>query len=329
MPLNLNVARQDFAAANSLIFPKSKRRKLARGEIRATEYIRRMRGGSHACLLRCSDKAHYVVKVQNNPQGKRILANELLGTLLAKKLSLPVAEPAVVNVSKDFILASSEMVIREGRSSTPMESGRCFGSRVPRHGEPSSSRISPLEFVHEVIPGKQFNLLGNVADVAGMLVFDKWTCNTDGRQTIFVQDGDTESYSAVMIDQGFCFNGPEWRFPDSLLHCIGLYHSVYDRIPGFSNFEPWLEILENFIDRDVLASVAQEIPPEWYHDDHDSLRRLLDWLDLRRMRVADSVFSVWRNYQRIFTNRTFSHKCASSPCRKDSRQLSFADLENW
>ena len=28
----------------------------------------------------------------------------------------------------------------------------------------------------------------NLHDFAGMLVFDKWTCNTNGRQTLFLAD---------------------------------------------------------------------------------------------------------------------------------------------
>ncbi len=37
-----------------------------------------MRGGAQAHLMRCASEEYYVVKFQNNPQGVRILANELL-----------------------------------------------------------------------------------------------------------------------------------------------------------------------------------------------------------------------------------------------------------
>src|SRR5271163_2919048 len=49
----------------------------------ATQRVCRMRGGTQAQLLRCSDGGHYVVKFQNNPQGATVLASDLLGTLLA------------------------------------------------------------------------------------------------------------------------------------------------------------------------------------------------------------------------------------------------------
>jgi hypothetical protein len=42
-----------------------------------------------------------------------------------------------------------------------------------------------------------------------MLVFDKWTCNTNGRQAIFFRDRAAPEYSGQMIDNGFCFNAGE------------------------------------------------------------------------------------------------------------------------
>src|SRR5882724_10916708 len=63
--------------------------------VRALEQIRRMRGGSQPHLMRCSDGSYYVVKFQNNPQDRRILVNEWLGTALAARLGLPTTRIAV------------------------------------------------------------------------------------------------------------------------------------------------------------------------------------------------------------------------------------------
>src|SRR5580700_6389656 len=35
---------------------------------------------------------------------------------------------------------------------------------------------------------EQLRQVANLHDFAGMLVFDKWTCNTNGRQTLFFQE---------------------------------------------------------------------------------------------------------------------------------------------
>jgi diguanylate cyclase (GGDEF)-like protein/PAS domain S-box-containing protein len=52
-------------------------------------YVRRLRGGCQVRLLRCSDGRYYVTKFKNNPREVRILANELLGVVLARLLGLP------------------------------------------------------------------------------------------------------------------------------------------------------------------------------------------------------------------------------------------------
>lgn len=58
-----------------------------------------------------------------------------------------------------------------------------------------------------------------------MLVFGKWTCNTNGRQAIFFRARDESRYQAQMIDQGFCFNACEWNFPDAPLRGLYARHS--------------------------------------------------------------------------------------------------------
>jgi hypothetical protein len=62
-----------------------------------------MRGGAQGHLFRCGEGEFYVVKFLNNPQGARVLANELLGTGLAARLGLPTPLTAVVEVREQLI----------------------------------------------------------------------------------------------------------------------------------------------------------------------------------------------------------------------------------
>jgi hypothetical protein len=139
----------------------------------ALEQIRRMRGGAQSHLMRCSNNGHYVVKFQNNPQGLRILANELLGTRLAARLGLRVPDADIVEVSEDLITHTEDMVMQLGRGRAPCKAGKQFGSRYP--GKPSEKAV------YDFLPDEQLRGLSNLADFLGMLVFDKWTCNTNGR----------------------------------------------------------------------------------------------------------------------------------------------------
>jgi HipA-like protein len=148
--------------------------------IKALEQIRRMRGGAQSHLMRCSDGSYYVVKFQNNPQHRRILVNELLGTRLASRLGLPTAPVEVVEVGAELIRLTPELSIELPRSRTPCAAGLQFGSRYP--GDPRQMAL------HDFLPDEKLREVRNLHDFAGMLVFDKWACNTNGRQTVFFED---------------------------------------------------------------------------------------------------------------------------------------------
>jgi hypothetical protein len=90
--------------------------------------------------------------------------------------------------------------------------------------------------------------LANLKDFAGMLVFDKWTCNTDPRQVIFTRDGDPNSDRVVMIDFGYCFHACNWRFHDNRLVGVFVEWFVYNSIKGMEAFESWLKVLDNDLD---------------------------------------------------------------------------------
>ncbi|HVM74432.1 MAG TPA: HipA family kinase [Candidatus Saccharimonadales bacterium] len=91
--------------------------------LRAIEQIRRMRGGAQSHLMRCTDNHYYVVKFQNNPQHRRVLVNELLGTRLASRLGLPTAPVDVVDVPGELIRLTPELCIETPRTRIPCAPG--------------------------------------------------------------------------------------------------------------------------------------------------------------------------------------------------------------
>ena len=269
--------------------------------LRAVEQIRRMRGGAQSHLMRCSDGNYYVVKFRNNPQHPRILVNELLGTRLAGRIGLPTAPVGVVEVSEELIRLTPELCMETPRTRIPCVPGLQFGSRFP---------MDPRHVaMHDFLPDEQLRQVDNLHDFAGMLVFDKWTCNTNGRQTVFFVSSSKRAaeasptsvtepaengpaYHTVMIDQGFCFNAGEWTFPDAPLRGLYARNRVYEGVIGMESFAPWLERLEKQITERVLAELATEIPPEWYADDYDALLRLLEQIFKRRARVPELLLSA-------------------------------------
>src|SRR6267378_1395070 len=97
----------------------------------ALEQIRRMRGGAQSHLMRCDDGYYYVVKFQNNPQHRRILVNEMLGTKLAARLGLPTVPVAIIEVSEELIRLTPELAMELPRARIPCQPGAQFGSRYP------------------------------------------------------------------------------------------------------------------------------------------------------------------------------------------------------
>lgn len=278
----------------------------------AVEHVRRMRGGAQAHLMRCDDEGYYIVKFQNNPQHLRVLANEMLATRLAARLGLCVPQVEVVDVRPEIVAYTPDLVIQLGLGRTPCAPGKQFGSQFPGH----PARMA----VHDFLPDEQLGAVRNLADFLGVLVFDKWTCNTNGRQAIFFREPAddfragpggaayvTAPYMAMMIDFGFCFNAGEWDFPDAPLRGLYMRQRVYERVNSIESFEPWLERLEKQIDESVLGEEAAQIPPEWYAGDWDALERLLERLYARRKRLPELIFSARNSGRDPFPNWKVRH----------------------
>lgn len=261
----------------------------------AIEYIRRMRGGAQSHLMRCEDENYYVVKFQNNPQGTRVLVNELLGTRLAARMGIAAAGAAVVEVLPRMIEVTEDLVVQLGRGRTPCTAGLEFGSQFP--GDPARTAV------YDFLPDEPLRQVDNLADFCGIFVFDKWTCNTNGRQAVFLRDRDTERYRALMIDQGFCFNASEWNFPDAPLRGIYSRSAVYEQVRGWEAFDLWIERAER-IGENVLDEIAREIPPEWYNFDQDALYSLLERLLGRRKRIRELILSAKNSSRAPFPNWT-------------------------
>ena len=77
----------------------------------AVQHIRRMRGGAQGQLMLGADGHAYVVKFQNNPQHRRVLANEFLASRLARAAGLTAPDVELVEVSKWLVENTGELEI--------------------------------------------------------------------------------------------------------------------------------------------------------------------------------------------------------------------------
>jgi hypothetical protein len=267
--------------------------------LQAVQQIRRMRGGSQSHLMRASDGKYYVTKFQNNPQGTRILANEFIATRLGRALGLPMPEVTAIEVSDWLVKNTPELKMEVSLTPTPCSSGLQLGCRFA--ADPATDQV------FDYLPESMLATTRNLHDFARVLVLDKWTCNSDGRQAVFSKPAHARKYTATFIDQGYCFNAATWDWPDSPLRGVYARNCVYEQIKGWNDFEPVLTRAEQF-DAEELWDIAQAVPEEWTHSQHWSpnragnLAELMEQLYSRRRKIRDLITEFRKSSRNPFPN---------------------------
>ncbi|MFM2126084.1 MAG: hypothetical protein RL328_2535 [Acidobacteriota bacterium] len=258
--------------------------------VEAVRLLRKMRGGAQSHLIECADGHAYVVKFTNNPQHRRVLPNEWIAAEFLRYLGLSTPETAVVNLSPEFLAASPDLYIQLGRERQAVPAGWHFGSRYP--GDPVRT------VVYDFLPDTLLTKVANLGELAGMLAFDKWMGNADSRQAIFFRARVHElgpsgapqrlGFVAQMVDNGYVFEGPHWRFPESAIQGLYFRPLVYEGVRGLESFEPWLDRILHFPE-EVVDRAVNSIPRSWIEGDEEALERLLAQLLRRRARVPDLI----------------------------------------
>lgn len=262
--------------------------------ISAVQHLRPLRGGAQSHLLEASDGNRYVTKFQNNPQHIRVLANEMLATRLGLQLGLPMPRVAVIEVSDWLIEHSPELRFQMPGSQIRCSSGRQLGVLYVGHNRAS------LTF--DYLPNELLKNVRNLADFARVLVLDKWTCNSDGRQAVFGRrSARSRCYTATFIDQGYCFSAGEWAFLDYPLRGVYSSNCVYEPVAGWDAFEPALTRAES-MDAEAIWHCAADIPEEWYAADRTGLERLVEGLSKRRESLRKLITEFRKSGRNPFPN---------------------------
>jgi len=259
--------------------------------VQAVQQIRRMRGGAQGHLMLGADGQIYVVKFQNNPQHMRVLANEFLASRIAAAAGLTVPEAEIVEVSSWLIENTRELDIDLGESRVRCRPGLQFGSRF-------AGGLMPGQVV-DYLPEEQLAEVKNLDEFAGILALDKWTGNANGRQAVFTRRQRERRYKAAFIDFGYCFHAGEWRFEDAPLRGVYYRNDVYRQITGWESFEPWLTRLET-MPADLVWTIANDVPPEWYGGDQTEMEALVEKLLARRSRIRELIEAFGNSDRRPF-----------------------------
>jgi hypothetical protein len=209
----------------------------------------------------------YVIKSKTNHQGPNVLANELIGAELMRALNLPVPHWRF-GVEPISLLAA----LQEGESGKLVE--LFFASQMagrPRDRSGALSRLAP-PFV-----------IVNQSDLVGAFVFDFWAGSTDRRQGVLSTSNGT--CSAVFIDNGNLFGGPDWSFRRHSGMFLAQDASVYANVQERPLIDAWVDRIQVTIPG-LLGDVLADLPSQWFCGDVRQLNnKLLQRLVLLREEV--------------------------------------------
>ncbi len=276
--------------------------------VAAEKLIRKMRGGAQAWLVQASTGDSYVVKFRENAQHRRILINEWIAGCFLEHLGLCAAKTALVHFSPEWLerARGEGLSIELGGVPRAISPGPHLGSRVPVNPETTA--------IYDYLPDAILRDVRNRNHFHGMLAFDQWTANADARQAIFfrgrfrefVPEADygpnQRGFIAMMIDHGYCFQGPDWRLDDLPRQGTFVRPSAYEQIAGWGDFEPWLTRILHFPDSAVDRALSG-IPSSWLEPGEEELLEKL-MLDLlrRRSRVPDLIEACQKARPDFFPN---------------------------
>jgi hypothetical protein len=221
-------------------------------QVRVTNYLCRLRGGSQPILARASDDQLYVVKFLANPQGRNLLFNEAAGNELFKSMRLPVSKWKPLLLSSEFLKANRAFMQENPASgSISHEPGMCFGSRYM--GGESSDLL-------EILPRSSFKRVRNVEVFLQAWMLDGAAGHNDNRQALFLREA-TGHLKAVFVDHGNMFRGASGSVTPHLLASAYLDKRIYPEISGAMRAK--IVRQTNEIDSNNLWKKVLSLPEEW------------------------------------------------------------------
>ncbi len=248
-----------------------------------------MRGGSQSILVRASDGHSYVVKSISNPQGRRSVINDLVASVLAAEIGLPVAVTEIVEATEQFI--GKNHLQHQGRGNTwDWPIGLQLGSQTP---------VDPdRQAMFDYVPVNMLGITSNIDAALGCWLFDAWTGNGDSAQAVFYRkkrgQRGAKPYAFIKIDHGFCFGCREWLCHDLRREPVFFQDEAMPLCAGMGDFEPYLSRIAALSLEHILES-ASSVPGAWWESKEElgQFLKMLTQLHRRASQLESIVHSCW------------------------------------
>jgi hypothetical protein len=218
----------------------------------ATDYLGPVGlGATLPQLFRANDGKTYVVKLQNNRMGPRILANELLATKFGELLGLCFPSGGIIKLDERLINRQRRL-LRAGV--TP---GRHFGCELLKRSQ-------------YVVRHNLYKAV-NKAEMAGVMLFDHMFFNFDrtlNRKNLLLRK-EIEGWKLYAIDNSHLFGRGRWtsELLEKLTPKIKLNHHrsygiLLKHFLKAENFAGYVEKIKQLTDS-CLGEMIDDIPQEW------------------------------------------------------------------
>lgn len=239
-------------------------------------------------LFRANDGNVYVVKLQNNRLGQKVLVNELLACQFAKLMDLCFPEGGIICLEAPFVEKNKRL--RAAR----VKAGYHFASRY----------LSSTEYVGR----RNLARAANKAQMAGIMLFDHFFHNVDrtwNRKNLLLRR-EASAYRLYAIDNSHLFRRGRWTVAslEKLVDRVGVnkkraFGWLLKHYLTKDDFSGYLDKVKAITDKQ-LRSIVAEIPQEWLPEQPER-EALLSYLIKRRDKIdqiAEQIFKLLPNVDR-------------------------------
>jgi hypothetical protein len=226
---------------------------------------------NNAHLITFDNNDNYVVKLFKDTEEKALI-NEWLAYCIARYMELPVAPSCFVEMPKEFIdtIPNSDQ----------------FQYTVKQFAS---------KYIENSVNGHEANIKSiiNHKDLAGIIVFDYWLCNTDRtRKNVLLQEREEGSYFLWIIDHAEIFGSFSWitndlhHLPQKIMKSA-THEMMAQFITDEEDFKKQVKLIQT-IPTQLLEEILLLIPCDW-HLSLEEQQEIIKALIYRREKVLPTL----------------------------------------
>lgn len=233
-------------------------------------------------LFRANDRKFYVVKLQNNRLGSKVLASEFLAAKFGEYMGLCFPISNFIEITEQTIQQSPQL------TASGLTPGRHFASQYLNRTE-----YVKADNLHQAV---------NITEMAGVILFDYVFHNADrtyNKKNLLLrkEDGGPKIYA---IDNSHLFRSSRWTIPHlhSLSKIIKLYYRysyglLLSKWLSPAHFLPYAEKIRA-MSQEYIVTIIKEIPEEWLPDEAER-QALIEYISIRKDMLEDILDIVYRH----------------------------------